>query len=465
VETAARPKLLAQRQGRKGTENVMKIAVVGAGISGLGTAWMLARRHEVSLFEAADYLGGHSNTVDMVLDGRRVPVDTGFIVYNEHNYPNLTRLFAALGVETAESDMSFSVSSDAGRFEYFGSAPGLFAQPSNLMRPTFWRLIRDLLRFYREAPELAARRDLDRITLGEFLAEGGYSDVFAQRHLLPMAAAIWSSKLEDVLAFPAQSFVRFFENHGLFSLGERPQWRSVLGGSRRYVEALTAPFRQRVHLSRPIVAVRRTPAGVVLRDAAGQEQSFDQLIVATHADQALAILGDAASQDERRILSAFRYQENRAVLHRDPALMPRRRRVWASWNYLGEGDAETTRRVAVSYWMNRLQRLDTTRDVFVTLNPLRAPAGELTHGEYIYHHPQFDHAALEAQERLPAIQGLNRVWFCGSYCGYGFHEDGLQAGLAVAAALGQPAPWATEVTPMSPAWRTAAPAMPALAAE
>ncbi len=443
----------------------MKIAVVGGGISGLGTAWLLARQHEVSLFESADYLGGHSNTVDILVGGRIVPVDTGFIVYNEHNYPNLTRLFGTLGVPTAASDMSFSVSLDAGGFEYFGSAPGLFAQPANLVRPAFWHLFRDLLRFYREAPALTTRRDLDRVTLGEILTEGGYSEVFARRHLLPMAAAIWSSKLDDILAFPAQTFVRFFENHGLFSLGERPQWRSVVGGSRRYVAALSAPIRQRVHLARPIAAVRRTPAGVILRDAAGHEQSFDQLVIATHADQALAMLGPEASDEERRVLGAFRYQENRAVLHRDPALMPRRRRVWASWNYLAEGEAETTRRVAVSYWMNRLQRLGTTRDVFVTLNPLREPAPHLTHEEFIYHHPQFDRAALEAQEQLSSIQGLNRVWFCGSYCGYGFHEDGLQAGLAVAAALGQRAPWAERVTPMSPAWRVAGPSAPAVAAE
>ncbi|MDH3595398.1 MAG: FAD-dependent oxidoreductase [Rhodospirillales bacterium] len=443
----------------------MKIAVVGGGISGLSTAWLLARKHEVSLFESANYLGGHSNTVDVLLGGRVVPVDTGFIVYNERNYPNLTQLYAALGVATVASDMSFSVSLDAGGFEYFGSAPGLFAQPANLMRPDFWRMFRDLLRFYREAPRLVARRDLDRVTLGELLAEGGYSDVFAHRHLLPMAAAIWSSTLDDILAFPAQTFVRFFENHGLFNLGERPQWRSVLGGSRRYVDALCAPFRHRVHLASPIVAVWRTPAGVFLRDAAGREQSFDQLVIATHADQALAMLGPDAAAEESRVLGAFRYQENRAVLHRDPALMPRRRRAWASWNYLAEGSAETTRRVAVSYWMNRLQRLGTTRDVFVTLNPLHEPAPNLTFGDYTYHHPQFDRAALLAQERLPSIQGLNRVWFCGSYCGYGFHEDGLQAGLAVAAALGQPAPWAADVTPMSPAWRAVTPSTPAMAAE
>jgi predicted NAD/FAD-binding protein len=399
------------------------------------------------------------------LDGRPVPVDTGFIVYNEHNYPNLTRLFDALRVETVASDMSFSVSLGAGAFEYAGDALGFFAQPANLMRPDFWRLFRDLLRFYREAPQLADRHDLDRLTLGQLLTDGGYSDIFARRHILPMAAAIWSSTLDDILAYPARTFVQFFENHGLFSLGERPRWRSVLGGSQSYVEALSASFRDRVHLATPIVAVRRTPAGVFLRDASGHEQGFDQLILATHADQALAILGQDASTEDRSVLGAFRYQENRAVLHRDPALMPRRRRVWASWNYLGDGDADTMGRIALSYWMNRLQQLDTRRDVFVTLNPVREPAPHLTHGEFVYHHPQFDRRALDAQERLPDIQGLDRVWFCGSYCGYGFHEDGLQAGFAVAAALGAPAPWASEVAPMSPAWRAVVPVVPAVAAE
>ena len=443
----------------------MRIAVIGGGIAGLGTAWLLSRRHEVEVFEAADRLGGHANTVDLRLEGRRVPVDTGFIVYNEHNYPNLTRLYDALGVETVASDMSFSVSMDGGRFEYLGDERGLFAQRSNILRPSFWRLLRELLRFYRAAPALLQRRDLDRLTLRELLAEGGYSDDFANRHLLPMAAAIWSSSLEEILEFPARCFVEFFKNHGLFSLGERPQWRSVLGGSRRYVDVLSAPFRSGVHLSTPIASLSRTPAGIILTDAGGRQHRFDQVVIAAHADQALAMLGQGATPEERRVLGAFRYQENRAVLHRDKALMPRRRRAWASWNYLAEGDGDRTQRIAVSYWMNRLQDLNTKQDVFVTLNPIREPAAALTDGSFLYHHPQFDRAALAAQRRLPGIQGLDRVWFCGSYCGYGFHEDGLQAGFAVAEALGEPAPWAAEVTPMSPAWRAVLPAQPAVAAE
>lgn len=443
----------------------MRIAIVGGGISGLSAAWLLARGHEVSLFEHADYLGGHANTMDIDLGGQPLSVDTGFIVYNERNYPNLAKLYAALGIETVASDMSFSFSLDGGKFEYGGSARGLFAQPTNIIRPTFWRLLNDIKRFYAEAPRLAGRDDLDRLTLGELLSEGGYSDVFARRHLLPMAAAIWSSKLDDILALPAHTFVQFFENHGLFAMADRPQWRSVLGGSRRYIDALSASFRDRVHLTTPVVAVRRTQDGVILRDVTGTERPFDQLVLATHADQALAILGQDASDQERRILGAFQYQRNRAVLHGDRTLMPRRRRAWSSWNYLATDDGSTTRHPTVTYWMNRLQQLDTKQDVFVTLNPLHEPAQDLTHKEIIYHHPQFDRAALDAQEQLPTIQGLDRAWFCGSYCGYGFHEDGLQAGITVADALGQPAPWADQVTPKSPAWRAVVPATPAVAAE
>ncbi|MEM7226045.1 MAG: FAD-dependent oxidoreductase [Pseudomonadota bacterium] len=439
--------------------------MIGGGISGLGAAWSLAQRHDVSLFEAAPRLGGHSNTVEVHLDGEPVPVDTGFIVYNEPNYPNLTQLFAALDVETVASDMSFSVSMDRGAFEYFGSGPGLLIQPSNLLRPGYWRLMHEMLRFYRAAPNFAERYDLARMSLGQLLSETGHSDDFARRHLLPIAAAIWSSTMDDILAYPASSFVTFFRNHGLFNLGARPQWRSVLGGSRQYVNAISARLRDRVHTGRAIAALRRTPNGVILRDSGGQEQRYDQLVIASHADQALTMLGGGASETERQVLGAFRYRTNRAVLHRDRTLMPRRRRAWASWNYIAEGQTDDTRHVCVSYWMNRLQRLRTRQDIFTTLNPYREPAPHLIHGEYLYDHPQYDQAALQAQERIPEIQGLDRVWFCGSYCGYGFHEDGLQAGLAVAAALGAPAPWANRIKPMSPAWRTATPIASVMAAE
>ena len=440
----------------------MRIAVVGAGIAGLGAAWALARRHEVTLYESAGYLGGHANTVELPAEPGPVPVDTGFIVYNDHNYPNLTRLFDAIDAPTVASEMSFSVSIGRGAFEYSGSALGIVAQPANLLRRDFWRMLRDLVRFYRAATALAGGR-VPSLTLGELLEQGGYSRAFAELHLLPMAGAIWSSPLETVLDFPAETFVRFFDNHGLLSLGTRPQWRSVLGGSREYVRRLVAQLPGRIETGVGVEAVRRTPDGVMLRDTRGTVRQFDQAVFATHADDTLAILGAAASPDERRVLGAFAYEPNHAVLHGDETVMPKRRATWSSWNYTAERAGAAGGGVAVTYWMNRLQRLATSRNVFVTLNPDRQP--EQVHGEFSYRHPRFDLGALAAQRELPALQGLDRLWFCGAYCGYGFHEDGLQAGLGVAAALGAPAPWAGDIVPMSPAIDAVTPRRYAAAAE
>lgn len=437
----------------------MRIAIVGAGIAGLGAAWLLHRRHEIVVYEAGGHAGGHANTVDVEVGGRRIAVDTGFIVYNERTYPNLVRLFATLGVPSEESDMSFAVSRDQGRFEYAGSLGGLLAQPTNLARVDYWRMLRDLLRFYREAPALLETGE--EISLGAYLARGGYGRPFVQDHLLPMGAAIWSSALDDVLDFPALSFVRFCANHGLLDMAARPRWRTVSGGSREYVRRLTAPFAERTRLATPVAAVRRTPGHVIVRDGRGQEERYDQLVLATHGDQALGILGADAAPDERAVLSAFRYARNRAVLHRDARLMPRRRRVWSSWNYLGEAGADRDPRVSVTYWMNRLQNIDTAVPLFVTLNPLHEPDPETVLGAYGYDHPQFDAAAIRAQRALPKIQGIRRTWFCGSYCGYGFHEDGLEAGFAVAAALDAPAPWADVIVPASPAAAAVAPLPPA----
>ncbi len=428
-----------------------KIAVVGAGISGLGAAWGLSRRHQVVLYEAAEYLGGHANTVEIEIGGRPIAVDTGFIVYNEHNYPKLTRLFRELDVPTAPSDMSFAVSIGRGRVEYEGSLAGLFAQPANALRPAHWRMLGDLVRFYRTAPALLDTCGQDEPTLGEMLEAGGYSEVFARRHMLPIGAAIWSASLDGIRDFPARSFVRFFVNHGLFNFTERPAWRTVVGGSREYVRRLGLPFICSVRHGTPVVGLRRTARGVEVRDAAGGRDLFDEVVLATHADRALAILGQAATAREREILGGFGYSTNRAVLHRDPRLMPRRRRVWASWNYLAESGGPDDDRVAVSYWMNRLQNLATPEPIVVTLNPVSEPAPDKRFAEFLYRHPQFDRATLAAQASLPAIQGMGRVWFCGSYCGNGFHEDGLEAGLAVARALGVAPSWGDSVPTMSPA--------------
>ena len=443
----------------------MKIAIVGSGIAGLGAAWALNQRHEITVFEAEGYLGGHANTVEVVDRGRQVPVDTGFIVYNELTYPKLTRLFRELEVPTEKSEMSFSASLGQGAFEYKGDLPGLLAQPSNLGRPRYWRMLRDILRFYREAPELLTQEAEEGPSLGAYLEAGHYSDDFVNDHLLPMGAAIWSTSLSDMRSFPARTFVQFCQNHGLLLLTNRPQWMTVKGGSREYVRRLSRSFRHRVRLNQAVVACRRTPLGVFVTTEAGGEERFDQLVLACHSDQALRILGPDATREEAETLGALGYEDNLAVLHRDPELMPRRRGAWASWNYLG-GEVEARgRKVSVTYWMNRLQNLKTGEPLLLSLNPIRRPDPDKVLASYSYAHPQFDQAALEAQAALYRIQGTQRTWFCGAYCGYGFHEDGLEAGFKVAAELGAAVPWAEEAGTSSPAWRAVQPVLALEAAE
>lgn len=416
-----------------------RIAVVGTGISGLSCAWLLASRHEVTVFESEGRLGGHSNTVEVAAApgaAASVPVDTGFIVYNEAAYPNLTALFQHLGVATAATDMSFGVSLDGGALEYAGTdLGGLFAQKRNLLRPRFWKMLQELLRFYREAPRHAAQAGSQ--ALDDYLQAQGYSRAFRDDHLYPMAAAIWSTPAAQVGRYPLGAFVRFCENHGLLKISGRPIWRTVTGGSREYVRRLSARFADRLQLDQPVLEVRREADGVQLRTRDGWwPQRFDEVVLATHADQSLALL-DEPSPDERQLLSAFPYTRNVAVLHRDPALMPQRRAVWSSWNYLaqrGSGAPPT-----VSYWMNRLQPhlpQGEREALFVTLNPPVPPRPEHLIRTELYEHPLFDARAMAAQRQLWTLQGRRRSWFCGAYFGAGFHEDGLQAGLAVAEALG-----------------------------
>ncbi len=423
----------------------LDIAVIGAGISGMSCAWLLGKRHRVTLYEREARLGGHSNTIDVRCGERLVPVDTGFIVYNERNYPNLTQLFRHLEIATEATDMSFGVSLDRGRLEYnAGDWLGLAAQPGNLLRPRYWRMLSDVMRFFRHAPGLLDESG-PGMSLGDWLSRERYGKGFVEDHLLPMGAAIWSVPPREMLAFPAKSFVQFFHNHGLLELLDRPRWRTVSGGSRHYVQRLMRDAASTTRLAAAVTDVRGGDADVLVTDRTGATRRFDHVVIAAHADEALAMLGDA-SPAERRVLGAFRYQRNRAVLHRDPALMPRRRRAWAAWNYIAERSAGDVfdLSLSVTYWMNQLQNLDPRWPLFVTLNPIRAPRDALTIATFDYDHPAYDAGALAAQRDMPTIQGARQIWFCGSYCGYGFHEDGLVAGLGVAERFGVQRPWARE---------------------
>jgi uncharacterized protein len=412
-------------------------AVVGSGIAGMSAAWLLSQRHRVTLFERETRIGGHSHTVDVA--GR--PVDTGFIVYNEPNYPNLTALFRILGVDTSTSDMGFSVSLDGGDLEYAGSLAGLVAQPSALLRRDYWRMLSDTLRFYREAPDAA--RSCGQMSLGDYLRANNYSDAFSRMHLLPMGAAIWSSSVADMMGHPLAAFARFFANHGLLRLTGRPQWRTVTGGSIEYVKRLTTPYAANARMGAGVKAVLRDGEGVAIIDGRGNRASFDGVVIAAPADRALAMLADP-SDEERNLLGRFRYRPNQVVLHRDPSLMPKRRRAWSSWNYLGRSDAHADTDLCVTYWMNKLQPIG-GKPVFVTLNPPAMPRDDLIDGVFSCAHPVFDAGALDAQSRLWHLQGAQRTWFCGSYFGSGFHEDALQAGLAAAEdAGGVRRPWRVE---------------------
>lgn len=418
----------------------MKIAVAGSGISGLSTAWLLSQNHDVTVFERDGRLGGHSNTVDVDAPEGKVPVDTGFIVYNTASYPNLIALFAHLGVETAATKMGFGVSLNGGAYEYSGGsgARGLFGQPSNLVNPAHWQMVRDILRFFREAEALVHDDADPHVSLGDWLAARNYSRPFIDNHILPMAAAIWSAPTAALMAFPAVAFAKFFANHGLLQVRNRPQWRTIVGGSRAYVRKLKEAIRGDIQTSVGVRSVNRRPRGVDLTLDDGSVRRFDHLVVAAHADDALAMLSDA-SAEERNLLSAFTYQPNTAVLHRDTGLMPKRRAVWSCWNYVGLAGSN---QLCVSYWMNALQPLPTRTDFFVTLNPPRDPAPGTETARFDYAHPVFDARALQAQRDLWLLQGQRRTWFAGSYFGSGFHEDGLQAGLWVAEQLGgHKRPW------------------------
>lgn len=411
-----------------------RIAIIGSGISGLASAYFLNRKHDVVLFEAGGYLGGHTNTVDVTQEGRCHGVDTGFLVYNERTYPNLVALFDELGVDSIASDMSFGVSMDGGALEWAGSSlDTVFAQRLNAGSPSFLRMLWDILHFNRNAERFLQWSKQTALTLGQLLQQEGYGARFRDAYLLPMAAAIWSSSPSDILQFPAATFLRFCLNHGLLQVNDRPQWRTVAGGARHYVHKIAATLPD-IRLNTPVHSVRRSAGRMQVWSNGAGAGEFDAVVFATHAPTTLAMLHDA-SQTERAILGGVRYQPNTAYLHTDANLMPRRRKVWSAWNYLAGAQSDGQRPVCVSYWLNQLQALPFETPVIVTLNPHTLPADSKMLAKFDYAHPVMDLATVRAQQQLAQIQGKGGVWFAGAWTGYGFHEDGLKSALRIAAAF------------------------------
>lgn len=413
----------------------MNIAIIGTGISGLGAAYLLSPHHDVQLYEKNSYIGGHSRTIEVNSSGGHVPVDTGFIVFNDWNYPNLLGLFKELNVPYSKSDMSFGVSINEGWLEY--SSGDLFAG-RNILRPRYWGMIRDILSFNKKA--LAYIEKDPAITLGQCMDELRMGDWFRDYYLLAMGAAIWSCPVETIMAFPARTFLQFFKNHGLLNIRDRPQWYTVTGGSCEYVKRLTASFSDRIRLNCGIEKVVKSGDKIRIFDTHGNSEIYDHVIFACHADEAMRMI-DEPSAHVRDIIGAFSYQDNSIVVHSDESFMPASRKCWASWVYLSDGKKDTGPSVSLSYWMNNLQPLATETPVLVTLNPGRRPREDLIYDEHEFSHPVFDLKAIRAQQRLHKVQGKDNMWFCGAYQRYGFHEDGLLSAVNVAKALGSNIPW------------------------
>lgn len=431
-----------------------KIAIIGSGISGLGCAYLLADHHDVTVYESDSRLGGHSNTVDVQTDGHTFGVDTGFLVFNERTYPTLCRLFGHLKVPVVKSEMSFSVQIGKPELEWSGTdLSTVFAQRRNLLRPAFWSMLLDTLRFNRTATRDLDNAEMAALSLGDYLDQEGYGESFRNNYLLPMAAAIWSCPTAQMLDYPFHTFVRFCHNHGLLQIIDRPTWMTVAGGSKTYVSMLANAIKSRggkIEKACAIQAVTRNTDAVSIRTPLG-ETEFDHVVLACHSDQALELLGKNATPDERNYLSKIRYQPNRAILHSDSSLLPKRKSVWSAWNYASPGvsmsDGRTSPPVAVSYLLNRLQPLPTEKPIIVSLNPWREPDQKYVYREINYAHPVFDAAAIEAQAAINSISGEHRTSFAGAWLGYGFHEDGFASAVRAAGRLAPLPEWLLAAQP------------------
>jgi predicted NAD/FAD-binding protein len=414
----------------------MKIAIIGTGISGLSAGYLLHTHHDITVYEKDSRIGGHSRTIEINDGTKNIALDTGFIVFNDRNYPHLISLFKHLDVETQKSDMSFGASINNGFLEY--GSKGMFAQKRNWLRPKFWGMIWDILYFNRKAPQYLNRAD--NITLEDCLKELNVGVWFRKYYLQAMGAAIWSCSVETILKFPARTFIQFFHNHGLLTINNHPQWYTVTGGSRNYIKKLIYGFQDRIKTNCGAASVTRTQNGIIVTDTTGKQTHYDHVIFACHADQALNILKDANEQ-ETEILSAFTYQKNQVVVHSDVNFMPQKKSAWASWVYLSEKTIDQQPSVSLSYWMNNLQNLPTAKQIFVTLNPGKMPAPNTIYDQHSFEHPVFTRAAIRAQSDIQSIQNTNHVSYCGAHLRYGFHEDGILSAVKVANTLGVQAPW------------------------
>ncbi|MFT6106162.1 MAG: putative NAD/FAD-binding protein [Rickettsiales bacterium] len=417
----------------------MKIAIIGSGISGLSSAWLLNKDHDITLFEKNDYLGGHSNTALIEYDSKKIAVDTGFIVFNFRTYPNLKAFFEVLKVPIQKSNMSFGIKDLDNGFEYSGdSLSGLFAQKKNFFNLKFLKMLKDILKFNKNAIKLVENgEDFKDKSLGEFIDDLKLGEYFKNYYLFPMAGAIWSCPLDLIKNYPAKNFLQFFYNHGLLTILNQPQWYTVSGGSKEYVKKMSESFADKIKLNCNIIASNQAEGGIILTCDQGKNYSFDHVIFASHADQTHRIISDKTPLEEE-IISKVKYSDNIAVLHKDQNQMPKNKKAWASWIYLSK---QKEQKVALSYWMNNLQNIDHQNPLFVTLNPIEKIDQKDVFGEYKYQHPIFDAEAIDAQENLEKIQGKRNIWFCGAWTKYGFHEDGLNSAINIAEKLGVKVPW------------------------